>query len=139
MQRRALAQAGRDLAAVQAEHVAREIEDRDHYRTVEVLVAALAQDAELLQPPAHLGAGLAVLLRQPVAERAVGEAQLAVRNHLGMREAAAFEIAQRFGRSLQHLVVVVDHLAQDLLIAGVRRDGRFEARGGVFADDAAAA
>lgn len=37
---------------------------------------ALAQDAELLQAAAHLGAVLAVLLRQPVGERAIREAEV---------------------------------------------------------------
>ena len=38
--------------------------------------------------PRDLGAALAVLFRQPVAERAVGEAQLEVVDHLRMREPA---------------------------------------------------
>jgi hypothetical protein len=47
-----------------------------------VLVARLAQDAEPLQAAADFGAALAVLVRQPVAQRAVGEAQLEVRDRL---------------------------------------------------------
>ena len=55
-----------------------------------MLVARFAQDAELLQAAPSLGAALAVLFRQAVAQRAVGEAQLEVADHLRMREAAAF-------------------------------------------------
>ena len=42
MQRRALAQTWRDLAAVDLGHLAVLVEDRDHHAAVEVLVAALA-------------------------------------------------------------------------------------------------
>ena len=35
-----------------------------------------------------------------------------------------FEIPQRFGRFLQRLVIKLDHVAQGLLIVGIRRDRR---------------
>ena len=67
MQRRAGPQVFCDLAAVHAEHLPCAIEDWNDQRSVEVLVPGLAQDAEPLQSPALLGAGLAVGRRQPQA------------------------------------------------------------------------
>ena len=52
-----------DLPAVDLRHPARLVEDRDHDRAVEVLVAALAQDPQLGEPAPDLGAGLALLVR----------------------------------------------------------------------------
>ena len=75
-----------------------------------MLVPALgAQNAEPLQTPAHLRSGLAVLLRQRQPELAIGEAQLKVVDHFRMRQAAGFEIPQRFGRLLERLVIEANH------------------------------
>ncbi len=100
MQRRAFAQVRRDLAPVQAQHAAIEVEDREYDGAVEVLVAALTQDAEPLQAPAQLRAFLAVPVRQRQPELAIGEAQLEVVDHLRIREAAALQVPQRFPASL---------------------------------------
>ena len=126
MQRRSLAQPRRNLAAVHLAHVALEIEDRNHDRAVEVLVTALAQNAELLQTAAHLRSAPAVLVRQPVAERAVGKADAKLRDHLRVREPTAFEVLQRLGTLLQRLVVIIDHLAQHTLIVGGHLERRLQ-------------
>ena len=60
MQRRSFSQVRRDLAAIHPKQVAFEIENRKHHRTVEVLVSALAQNAEPLQPAAQLFARMSL-------------------------------------------------------------------------------
>ena len=82
MVRRALAQIWRDLAAIHLDHRTRRVEDGEDDGTVEVLVAALAINAQCLQPSAHLRAGGAVLRRQAIPQRPVGEAQLEPVDHL---------------------------------------------------------
>jgi hypothetical protein len=59
-----------------------QIEHGDDHRSVEVLVARLAHDAELLQAAPDFLARFAVLFREPVAERAVGDADPEVTDHL---------------------------------------------------------
>jgi photosystem II stability/assembly factor-like uncharacterized protein len=82
----------------------------------EMLMPAFSQNPERLQPPAHLRARLAILLRQPVPERAIREADFKMRDHLRMREPARFEIPQRLRRLLQRLVIIIDHLAKHVAI-----------------------
>ena len=84
-------------AAIHAEHRALRVDDWHYHRAVKVLMAAVANHAELLHPPSDLRAGIAVLLRQPVPERAVCKAQPEVREHVRMREPAALQIRQRDG------------------------------------------
>ena len=62
-----LAQIRRDLPPVHLHHVTGWIDDRDNQRAVEMLVAALPVDAQLLQPPPHCRAVGAVLRRQAIA------------------------------------------------------------------------
>ena len=84
-----------------------------------MLVPALAVDAELLQPSALLRAGDAVLVRQAVTQRAVGEAQPELLDHLRRLQAALDEILLRLRRLLQRLVIVAHHDFQQPLV--VRR------------------
>ena len=76
--------------------------------------------------PRRSAPGLPVLVRQRESQFAIGEAQLEVTDHLRVREAAAFEITQRFRRVPQRLVIEAHHIAQGLLIVGVRRNRRGE-------------
>jgi hypothetical protein len=52
---RALSQVVVELAAVELDDLAGIIQDRDHQRTSQVLMAGLPQHAQLLQGPADLG------------------------------------------------------------------------------------
>ena len=122
MQRRSFTQTGCDLASVHAEHIPFEVEDRNDETPVEVLVAALAQDAEPLQTSAQFRSFLPVLVRQRKPEFAIGEAQLKPFHHLRMRQAAGFEIPQRFRRFLQRLVIKAHDITQGLLLIGIERD-----------------
>ena len=88
-----------------------------------MLVTAAAVDADAGEPFAHHLADLARLRRDPVAERAVGEAEPEALEGLGVPEAAAFEVGDRLGRVLERLVVVADDLGQQLLVVGVEGDG----------------
>jgi hypothetical protein len=113
-------------------HFTVRIENRDDHRPIEVLVPALlAQDADLLQPLALLGAGAAVRCRQVIAQRAVGEPQPELLDHLRGFEAALYEILLRFGCLFQRLVVVLDHaFKQPLVVDGVLGQRRkFDGRG----------
>ncbi len=74
----------------------------------------------------RISAALAVFLRQAVAERAVGEAQLEVADHLRVREAARLQILHRLGTLLQRFVIVIDHLPQHALIVGVDLERRLQ-------------
>ena len=135
MQGRSFAQVRRDLAAIHAENISFEIEDRKHHRAIEVLMARLAQNTQPLQTAAHLVPGLAVLIRQRQPQLAVGEADLEVLHHLGMIQAAALQIPQRFRRLLQRLVIKRDHIAQRLLVVGIRRHRRGQFHRRAFAND----
>ena len=128
VQRRSLPQPRRDLAPVHLDHLAGSIEDRHDYRAVEVLVSALAQDAKPLQPPAHLCAGDAVLVFQPVTQRPVGEAQLEAVDDLRRLEAARGQVLQRLRRLLQRPAVVVHGLQQQRPVVRIPRNRRRQLR-----------
>ena len=117
--RRALPQRSVDLPAVRLHHLAIEIEDRDDERAVQVLVAALADDPQLLEAFADLLPCLAARLRQAQTERAVGKAQLESPNRLVVGDSALLEVRERLWALEQGLVVVVDHLPQQIAIARV--------------------
>ena len=125
--RRTRTQVVAHLAPVDLHRVALGIEDGHHQRAVEVLVAALAQEAHALQPRAQLGAGHAVLQRQAQAQRAVRVAQLEAVDQLGVREAARFEVRQRLGARLEGLMVVVQCLVQQRLLVGRQAHRRRQA------------
>lgn len=120
MQRRALAQPRRDLAAVDLRNLSVLVHDRDDDTAVEVLVAALAQNPERLQPLAQLGAPAR---RQPVGERAVREAELEAPGHLGGAQPPLLQVLERFGALRERLVIVADHVAQECAVVGVGCDG----------------
>jgi len=124
MERRAGLEIVADLAAVDLRDVAGIVEDRDDEGADEVLVARVAEEAELLEPGAHLEAGLAVHQGDAQAEGAVGVAELEVVDEVGMRQAALLEIRESFRALLEALVVVGDDLPQDLLVAAVGFDGK---------------
>lgn len=126
MQRRPHAQARRDLAPVDLRHVAFERDHRKHHAAHEVLMPALADDAQPLQTPAQFRAFLPVAIRQPITQRTIGEADLKAIDDLRMREPARLQIAQRFGLLLQSRVMERDHLLQRLLVISVRADRRVE-------------
>jgi hypothetical protein len=87
-----------------------------------MLMSTLAQHPQPLQPGADLGPGFERLLRQVVAQRAVGEAELEVVDQLGVIQAAALQVALRLGALFQLLVVVRDHLPKQRLVLGVGLD-----------------
>ena len=118
----------REPTPVELDDVAGLVHDRDHQRPVEMLVAARAQQAELVEAPPQRGAGLAIARGQAIAERAVGEAELKMVDELGRAQAAALEIAERLGAGLQRRVVVGHRLLQDLVVGRVPLDRRRQPR-----------
>jgi hypothetical protein len=113
----------RDLAPVHLEHVALFVDDRDHHRSVEVLVSTLlAQDAEALESRADLVARLAVLVGQAQAQRSVGEPDPVPLDDLGGGDTAALEVREGLRALLERVVVVVDDLLEQLLVVGGERD-----------------
>ena len=124
MQRRARPQAFGDLAAVHLDHLAHAIKNRNHDGPIEVLVSRVAKDAQLLQSPAHVRSRLPVLRRQPQAQRAVGEPQPEVLDHLRRLQAALNQVGLRLGRPRERVVVVARDLHQELFVVGVAVDGR---------------
>src|SRR5216117_3783252 len=104
----------REPAPVELDDLAGFVEDRDHERAIEVLVPARAQEPQPLEPSPELGACLPIAGWQPIAERAVGEAELEVIDQLGRAQTAALEIPERLGTRLQRRVIVRDHLLEHL-------------------------
>jgi len=70
VQRRAGTRVVAQLAAVHLGHIAVTVDHRNHDRTIKVLMSRRAQDADPLQAPLDVRAGLDVLRWQPVAQRA---------------------------------------------------------------------
>ena len=113
-----------DLAPIHLHHLAAQIEDRNHHGAVEVLVSALAVDAELLQASAQRCTSSTVRGRQTVADGAIGKAQPEGLDHLRRFQAPILQILQRFGTLLQALLVVAHHLQQQHAIIGTAFDRR---------------
>jgi hypothetical protein len=128
VQRCPLAQPRRDLPPVYLDHFAGSIEHRHDYRAVEVLVAGLSQDAQPLQPSAHLRAGDAVLSFKSITQRPVGEAKPETVDDLRRLEAARGQIPQRLRRLFQRLVVVAHHLQQQRPVVRLPRHRRRQLR-----------
>jgi len=124
VQRRALAQAFRDLAPVHLGRMALRIQHRDHQRPGEVLVPTRPQQPDALQLPAHRRARLRVHRRQPVRERAIGEAQPEARDQFRIVQAAARQVRLRL-RTLAQVLVVDAHdgIQQRLVILARRQIG----------------
>ncbi len=80
-----------------------------------MLVPALAQDAALLKATADLGAVFAVLLRQPVAQRPVAEAQPETLDYFAGAQPTLLQVLLCLNALLQCVVVVVDGFAQRAL------------------------
>src|SRR6516164_7165304 len=97
MQRCAGAQPLGDLAAVDFGDFTRGCDHRDHDRAVEVLMSALAQKSDALQLSADRSSLDSILLRQSVAERAIGIAQAERLDRFLRADAAALEVIERLG------------------------------------------
>ncbi|CCW17159.1 hypothetical protein EBBID32_14980 [Sphingobium indicum BiD32] len=133
---RALAQIVPDLAAVEVDHDARPVADRHHQAPAQMLMAAVAQHAEPLELAPHVCARLAVLLRQTVAQGAIGKAKAEGVDQIRMGEATLFQIGQRLRVGTQRTAIIVRHIAQQRAVLGRRQhrqlgDGRSRDRGGV--------
>ena len=128
VQRCPWAQPRRDFPPVHLHHFAFEAHDRDHHRAVEVLVAALSQDAHLFETPAQFRSRHTIFLRQPVAERAVGKTHPKTLDHLRGFQSTRFQIPQRFRRLFQRLLVVAHHLQQQRSVVGIAAHRRGQLR-----------
>ena len=120
--RRARAQPFCDLAAVDFGDLAGGRDDRDHDRAIEVLVTGFAVQAEFLQATADVGAGLAVLLRQPQTQRPIGKAELEALDQGFIMDAALGKIAKRLRALFQPLVVIGDGFSEECGIVGIEAD-----------------
>ncbi len=121
------AQVVTNLATVDFDDVAVFIHHGNDQRTVEMLMAALAVNAERLQARADLGTSETILLRQAQAQAAVGDAQAeGVDQFRTSRpgQTPRFQVGQRLRRLLQAPVVVVDDLAEQGPVVGVLRHRR---------------
>ena len=85
------------LAAVDFRDLTSCCDHRDHERAVEVLMATLAQDPDALQRAAQRRAFHPVLLRQPVAQRAIGKAELERADRFLGADPAPLQVFERFG------------------------------------------
>ena len=123
--RGARAQLVQQLAPVHLHHLAglraTGIEHRHHQRAVEVLVPAVADQPDAPQPRADRGAVLALLVRQPQPQRAVGHAQLEGVHQVRMVQPARAQVLQCCRALLEPLVVVVDGLVQQRAVIGIQR------------------
>ncbi len=77
-----------------------------------MLVTGFTPQAELLQATADFAAGLAILFREPQAERPIGKAQIEALDHLRIVDATLREIRDRLRALLQALVVITDRLGE---------------------------
>jgi len=82
-----------------------------------VLVTGLAQDPDALQRGAHLRTRLVLLGRHPVRERAIGKAEPEALDELPVAEASTLQVLQRLRAREQRLMVKLDHLVEQPLIA----------------------
>ncbi|OQC74777.1 MAG: hypothetical protein BWX44_00598 [Spirochaetes bacterium ADurb.Bin001] len=98
--------------AVKAHDVSRRVVERHGDAAVKMFVPAVAPQAQLREPRAQRLPGLAVLVRQPQPQRAVGEAELKTRNQFVAVESARTQVSPRGRRLLQPLVIVSRHLAE---------------------------
>jgi hypothetical protein len=89
-----------------------------------VFVAALAVDAEPLQPATNRRAAGAVLRLKTVSQSPVCEAELEAVDDLRRCEATPGQVLQSLRRLLQRAVVVVHDLQQQRPIFGLRRERR---------------
>ena len=121
MQRRALAQIVQNLAPVHPHRLAVRAQDRHHQRAVEMFVAALPNEPQLLQPLPNRHALGSVAVRHPQPQRPIGKPQPKLFDGRFVVYAAFLEVGQRGGSFQQPLVVVVHHLREQLGIARVRR------------------
>ncbi|MCZ7590618.1 MAG: hypothetical protein M5U15_00020 [Kiritimatiellae bacterium] len=120
MMGRAFAQALGDLAAVDFGHVAAFVEDRQHQRTVKVFVSGFPEQAQRLQPRPDRRAVLPVLVRQPQAQRPVGEAEPEAVDGLLVVQSPPPQVVQGGGRFQESFVVVVHHLAHERRVVRLR-------------------
>jgi len=89
--------------------------------TCHCALAAVAQDADALQALTDGGAVLAVLLRQPQAQRAVGHAQLEGVHRARVIEPTRGQVGRGFRCLLEPLVVVGSSLREQRLFVGIQR------------------
>ena len=88
-------------------------ENRHHDTPVEVFVSGLPDQAQRLQPVPDLRPGLAVRLRDPQAQRPVGEAVPEPLGRLLLPVPPAFQVLHRRRCLQESLVVVVQHLGKE--------------------------
>ena len=120
VERRALSEPCRDLPPVQSVDVhALGVEDRHDDGPVEVLVASVAEDPELLKTTANMFSFPTVLVREPVAERAVCEPDLEALDHRGVVQPSGGEVPKCLGALLERRVVEVHDANEKLLVGGV--------------------
>jgi hypothetical protein len=118
VQRGAGAEALPHLAPVELDDVAPLVEERHHQRTRQVLVAALAQDAEPLEPSPDLRAGSRRARRQRLAEGPVGEADVEPLHELRGLDGAPGQPVECVRALLEPALVEPEHLAQQGLVVG---------------------
>ena len=124
VQRRSLAQLRRDLAPVHLRHVTGWRNDRDNQRAVEMLVAALPVNAQLLQPRPHGCAGNAILGRQAQPQRPVGEAKPETLDHLRRLQPPRLQIPLRLRRLVESVLIKAHDFQQQFAVPGLRRHRR---------------
>ena len=85
-----------DLLAIDVHNAVRAVaaQDGEHHAAGEVLVAAGAKEADLLQPAANLLAGMYLLGRQRQAQRPVGIADAELLDCLAVGQAVAAQVGQ---------------------------------------------
>lgn len=84
-----------------------------------MLVTRVAQDPDTLQRGAQHRTRLLLLRREPVRERAIGIAEPEPLDQFPTAEATLVEIGQRHRARQQRLVVELDHLIEQRLVAGI--------------------
>ena len=131
VQRRALSEVGKQLAAVEFGDGARGVVDRDDHGPGQVLVATGSVDAEALESAPNLRTCLAVLGREPEPERAVGVAEPEPLDGHRVVDPAAGQVGQGLGGLGERRVVVGDDLGEGLGVVALGGD-----RGGEVAHGA---
>src|SRR5690606_19752699 len=75
-----------------------------------------ARDEPPVRQRVHFSARFAVLLRQPVSERSVREAEMKALDHLAGSKPSLLQVRERFRALLQRLVVIVHDLTHEHVV-----------------------
>ncbi len=121
-----------NLPPVDLSDLSRVVDDGDGEGAAQVFVATGSVEADALELTAERSASSDPGDREPVAERAVGVAELEVFEELGVLEPSFLEVCEGLGALLERVVIVVDDARDDdgVRLVGLGQDVELRPRAG---------